>query len=89
MSEQSSGGTEQPTLDEKQVLDVVQRKGPNDLDHLMAHLSHLPRSEVFRRLTSLKSKGYVGQREGDLFEDGTSSDIWYVDTETDGQGGDS
>lgn len=64
--------------DEGEVFDLVVRKGPISFDALMDQIWTYSRDETFEYLTALKRKGYVERREGDLEEDGTSRDLWYV-----------
>lgn len=72
---------EYPDGDCAEVFDLVARKGPISYKAVMDQIYALSGDEVFDHLQSLQNDGYVDCREGDLHEDGTTRDLWYVDTE--------
>lgn len=89
VSEKSTGDIdhtelEYPDGDRAEVFDLVARKGPISYDGLMDQIHAMTGDDVFGHLQSLREDGYIGRREGDLSEDGTTRDLWYVETGTNG-----
>jgi len=77
---------EYPDGDRAEVFDLVVRKGPISYDGLMDQINTMSADKVFTHLDSLREDGYVDSREGDIHEDGTTRDLWYVDTATEQSG---
>lgn len=62
--------------DKHEVLDMVQRKGPISLRSLMDQISMYSEDDVFIALVELEDEGKVRRFEGDLYDDGTTADLW-------------
>jgi len=71
-----------PDGDRAEVFDVLAHEGAISYRKLMAQIYSMSGDEVADHLESLREDGYVDQREGDYSEDGTTRDLWYIDTGT-------
>lgn len=61
---------------DKEILDLVQRKGPVTFDDLMDHISVYSQDDVYISLVYLEEQGYVEEIDGSLDEHGTTQSLW-------------
>ena len=73
---------EYPDGDRAEVFDLLVHQGAISYRKLMEQIHSMSGDEVGGHLQSLQADGYIDRRDGDYSEDGTTQDLWYIDTGT-------
>lgn len=81
-----TGGIEQPSYPESEILDYVERKGPITSRQIIEECGIWSPDEVYQALVNLQDEGFVTGERGDIERHGTTRQVWYVEPDTGQEG---